>query len=497
MKALSLLLCAGLLLPAASPTAEAQSIRIIGGESKLKEVSLDWLLDDDIFAMTPDDLEKKAGSKHFVWQDKERTRARFNPDKYKFQLKGKDMGEVLVNFKNGKVSSAMISVANKGDDEEIITQTRFTAAVKNVRELLGAASGVKEEKRRKEELLSPQSDGGVWRGKKALYIGEWLFLPKKKEPIDDYYYWEIPAHGEFVRIRIMPPQVQLGVQLSKIRTTVTRPQLMTKVKRDGEKVIIEDIAMVDQGSKGYCAVASFERVLRLYGADVDMHDLANVAETYGGTEPGKMKLAIQRMSQKLNLKVREILFLRQKQLEILFKNYNIVARKEGKDEVDLTILKRHGHLDWEQVDPETLKKFRCGGQEFQKFRKDLTDSISRGVPVLWALQLGLFWEDRIEESYEANRYAVNQDKDGDDEEDDGISRKFEEDRKKKLEELRKKGERPPAYMMGGHMRLIVGYDTRYGVLYYTDSWGPGHELKKMPMDEAWAATLALWALEPN
>jgi hypothetical protein len=494
MIALRLLLCAGLLLPAVSPTAEAQTIRIRLHEEK-KDVALDWLLDDDIFAMSADDLEKKAGSGHFVWQDKERSRARFNPDKFNFQLKGKDIGEVLVNFKGDKISSAMISVANKGDDEEIITHTRFTAAVKNVRELLGAASGVKEEKRRKEELLSPQSDGAVWRCKKALYIGEWLFLPIKKEPIDDYYYWEIPAHGEFVRIRIMPPQVQLGVQLSKIRTTVTRPQLVAKVKRDDEKVIIDGLAMVDQGSKGYCAVASFERVLRLYGADVDMHDLANVAETYGGTEPGKMKLAIQRMSQKLKLKVTEILFLRQKQLEILFKNYNILAKKEGKDEVDLTLLKQRGYINWKQVDPETLKKFRCSGKEFLKFKQDVAASIAKGVPLMWALQLGMYWEDRLDESFEANRYAKNKDT-GED------SRKAEEeaaeeaaDEKKEYEELKKKGERPP--FGGGHMRLIVGYSAKYGTIYYTDSWGPGHELKSMPIDQAWATTLALWALEPN
>lgn len=494
MKLLSLLLCAGFVLPAAAPHATAQTIRI-GGSSDKKDVSLDWLVDDDIFAMTPDDLEKKAGARHFVWQDKERTRARFNPDKYDFQLKGDDVGEVLVNFKDGKVASAAISVMNKGDEDDIISQGDFNTAVKKVRDTLGGASGVKEEARRKEELLSANSDGAVWRGKKALYIGEWLFLKEKREEVDGWI-WTIKAHGEFVRIRIMPPQVQLGVQLSRIRTTVSRPVLASRVKREGNtKAIIEGIPMVDQGSKGYCAVASFERVLRHYGADVDMHDLANAAETYGGTNPQKMKTAIQRMAQRLSLRTREIVFLKQKQYEILFKNYNIAARKEGTDTVDMDDLK-NGYIDWKQVDPATLRKFRAAGPEFLAFKKAVADNINKGIPIMWALQLGMFWEDKIEESYEANRYAVNKDKGGDDDEDD-ISRKFAEDRKKEIEEMRSKGKRPPAYMMGGHMRLIVGYDGRYGRVYYTDSWGPGHELKSMPIDEAWAVTLALWALEPN
>src|SRR6478736_2341154 len=113
MKALYLLLCAGLLLPAVSPVAEAQTIRIIGSRDK-KDVNLDWLLDEDLFAMSPDDFEKKAGTGFFVWQDKERTRARFNPDKFDYKLKDTDVGEVLINFKGGKVSSAAVSVLNKG-----------------------------------------------------------------------------------------------------------------------------------------------------------------------------------------------------------------------------------------------------------------------------------------------------------------------------------------------------------------------------------------------
>jgi hypothetical protein len=497
MKALHLLLCAGLLMPAVSPKADAQTIRINLNREK-KEVSLDWLLDEEnLFALAPDDFEKKAGSRHFVWQDKERTRARFNPDKFKYKLKDKDVGEILVNFKDGKVVSVAISVLNKGDENSIITQSEFTQAVANVRAVLGGASGVKEEARRKEELLSPKSAGAVWRGKKALYIGEWLFLPEKIENIDGWS-WKIKAHGEFVRIRLMPPQVQLGVQLAKVRTTMTRPLLAARVKREGNtKAIIEGIPMVDQGSKGYCAVASFERVLRHYGADVDMHDLANVAETYGGTDPQKMKTAILRMAQKLSLKAREILFLKQKQYEILFKNYNVTAKKDGKTEVDLDQLKEWGYVDWSSVDPVTLKTFRCTNQDYIKFKQEVVSSVSKGIPILWALQLGMYWEERLDESFEANRYAINKDSSDESKEAEEEAKEDAEERKKEFEELRKKNPRPPEHMIGGHMRLIVGYDTKYSLIYYTDSWGPGHELKSMPIDQAWATTLALWALEPN
>ena len=496
MKALHLLLCAGFLAPVVTPSAEAQTIRINMRHEK-KDVALDWLVDDELFSMTPDDFEKKAGTNHFVWQDKERTRARFNPDKFQYKVKDKDVGEVLVNFKGGKIASATISVLNKGDEDEIITQSMFSTGVSNVKALLSAASGVKEEARRKEELLSPKSEGAVWRSKKALYIGEWLFLPQKREEIDGWI-WTIKAHGEFVRIRIMPPQLQLGVQLSKVRTTQTRPLLQAKVKRDTSNgdVIIQGIPMVDQGSKGYCAVASFERVLRHYGADVDMHDLANVAETYGGTNPQKMKTAILRMAQKLSLKTREILFLKQKQFEILFKNYNAFAKKQGKSELDLREVAQ-GYIDWKEVDPQTLKDFRKTTPEFAIFKRELVANIDKGIPILWALELGMYWEDRIDESFEANRYAVNKDTSDESKKDEKEAKEEAEDKKKEFEEMKKKNQRPPAYMMGGHMRLIVGYNAKYQTIFYTDSWGPGHELKSMPLDQAWATTLAMWSLEPN
>jgi hypothetical protein len=274
--------------------------------------------------------------------------------------------------------------------------------------------------------------------------------------------------------------------------------LATKVKREANtKAIIEGVPMVDQGSKGYCAVASFERVLRHYGADVDMHDLANVAETYGGTNPQKMKTAIVRMAQKLNLRTREILFLKQKQFEVLFKNYNAIAKKEGKDQVDLGVLKDYGYIDWKEVDPETLKKFRATNPEYMKFKQEVVANVSKGIPMMWALQLGMYWEDRIEESYEANRYAVNKDASDESKKDEEEAKEEAEEKKKEFEELKKKNQRPPTYMLGGHMRLIVGYDTKAGLIYFTDSWGPGHELKSMPIDQAWATTLALWALEPQ
>ncbi|MEQ1748666.1 MAG: hypothetical protein ABL974_04550 [Prosthecobacter sp.] len=45
--------------------------------------------------------------------------------------------------------------------------------------------------------------------------------------------------------------------------------------------------MVDQGPKGYCAVATAERVFTYYDIPVDQHEMAQEADTGsgGGTSP--------------------------------------------------------------------------------------------------------------------------------------------------------------------------------------------------------------------
>ena len=44
--------------------------------------------------------------------------------------------------------------------------------------------------------------------------------------------------------------------------------------------------------------------------------------------------------------------------------------------------------------------------------------------------------------------------------------------------------------VGGHMRLIIGYNSIANEVLYSDSWGLGHEEKRMSLDDAWTMTNA-------
>ena len=60
-------------------------------------------------------------------------------------------------------------------------------------------------------------------------------------------------------------------------------------------------------------------------------------------------------------------------------------------------------------------------------------------------------------------------------------------------------EAPPLHVRGafGHVRLIVGQNTKTDEILYSDTWGPGHECKRMPTSDAWAMTVSLHVLKPR
>jgi hypothetical protein len=60
-------------------------------------------------------------------------------------------------------------------------------------------------------------------------------------------------------------------------------------------------------------------------------------------------------------------------------------------------------------------------------------------------------------------------------------------------------ETPPLQQKGafGHIRMVVGYNDKTGEILFSDSWGPGHELKRVPLDTAWAMTKGLFVLKPR
>lgn len=89
--------------------------------------------------------------------------------------------------------------------------------------------------------------------------------------------------GEYVSLRILPSASADAGGKSRLADQVIRERAASRVeRRPNGDVVITDIPMVDQGPKGYCVPATWERVMRWMGVPADMYVLAMAGNTGAG-----------------------------------------------------------------------------------------------------------------------------------------------------------------------------------------------------------------------
>jgi hypothetical protein len=89
--------------------------------------------------------------------------------------------------------------------------------------------------------------------------------------------------NEYVTLRILPTFSFDDADADRKAFASAKATLSQRVKhKENGDVIITDLPMVDQGRKGYCVPATFERVLRYYGLSEDMNILAMAGQTGAG-----------------------------------------------------------------------------------------------------------------------------------------------------------------------------------------------------------------------
>ncbi len=94
--------------------------------------------------------------------------------------------------------------------------------------------------------------------------------------------------GNLLALRVLPAVETSPVRISDDQLRQRQRERITR--RDNGDVVLDRIPMVDQGPKGYCVPATFERVLRYAGIPSDLYDLAALGGTThgGGTHVGTM-----------------------------------------------------------------------------------------------------------------------------------------------------------------------------------------------------------------
>ncbi|MCQ2391033.1 MAG: cysteine peptidase family C39 domain-containing protein [Kiritimatiellae bacterium] len=287
------------------------------------------------------------------------------------------------------------------------------------------------EKARKKDIAST-----VKRMKDELDSAKFI-RPKRKTPIDRYTY-----------LVYIDPDSQDEVTYEE-----------TGAKVYPGDVFISGIPMIDQGQRPYCAVASAARVLATYGIDMSMEEMAYLANTtMEGTSDTKLKTALQEVIGPYGLTTHTIAPLSPniswKNLNNYLDSYNKTADLLGYQGLDVDYCQKVPRL-WkrlaEDLDFSVLQLTLLSNDIVcESFRHNVIEQVEARNPLLWGIFVGMA-----------------------------------------PEEYPRRGLAWVDPRHGTHMRLIIGYNEIRDEILYSDSWGDGHELKRMSSADALAITTGL------
>ncbi|GAA5496317.1 hypothetical protein Rhal01_02500 [Rubritalea halochordaticola] len=378
-----------------------------------------------------------------------------------------DSGEVIVisSPQSEKISAISISYYNKGDNGTI-TSSNFEQLREKVVDQVNTLTGSRPEDRSGRGTVKMKKT--FWRYNDTAFQLESSTNSSTNQP-------------EFLRLRVA------SLKSSREGTSTARRSSLKSnvVKAKNGDVFINNIPMVDQGQKGYCACASTARIYQYYGLKTDQHEIAQLANSSanGGTSPSEMVRSLKRVTGKLNAR-----------LHVLYEYPNGLTSGPTQEEFESGKIRGSAYRDWERAmkdfvddandyqrlakkkgtkslkgdydrfdddqyvhkdairrfaDPATYREMMMNKPEYDRFVDKVIEHIDEGLPVAWALQLGMFPEK----------------------------------------------DNPQAF--GGHMRLIIGYNKSKKQLIFSDSWGQGHEKKYMDFGNAFSMTDCILIMPPT
>jgi hypothetical protein len=362
-----------------------------------------------------------------------------------------------------RLSEIQVSIYNRGDSGNL-SKKQFDHLVDRAKGAIDSITGAKPVERGTDYGSAVSSSGLVWATSKSRYLLEWSDTPADSGRATAY-------RAEFVRLRITPQGEQPKTFLEQQRVqsslaagasqpkTVHAADLPRRLVRESDGgEVLPNIPMVDQGRKGYCVTAATERILRYYGVQVDQNELAQIADADAvrGTNSDVMLDALKRLASRFRIQVTTKYQITYSDFVREINDYNRVARSATKVVGPPLVQLPNGSKPYSEIRREMQgellmeAKTKLNPSYMTTFERNVKATIERGVPLLWAVQLGLLPEEKLN---------------------------------------------PQAH--GGHMRLIIGFNPKTHEIYYSDTWGLGHELKKMPLTQAWTITDGLYALEPS
>ncbi len=429
---------------------------------------LGFFMATESWAKTPDSFIMENRPYGFRFLNAERTTA-FSPEKGKMTFGKFYVYETRVYWKGPSIRRVEVSIYNKGDANTPISKEKFEASVRDISDFLTQTFGQPEHEPDSKPAPKKVAKRLTWKRKTPLLQLEWAYVEPHTDKDSGF---RIPYAPEYISVVMVPrsghaaaDNASLTGRSILVKAKNSRQLKENIVKNSKGDVVIENIPMVDQGQKGYCAAATAERILRYYGLDIDQHQVAQLAETSarGGTSIEGITEAITAIGKSFSLDQKNLIAatkgksFQDSQVFKDLKDYNAAAKRAKKTEIDWEQYTQNHMVDvsaiWNAMDPEILMQSRSRRtQDFTRFQTNIRSYVDAGIPLLWSCLVGMY------------------------------------------PEVPDIGAGGKAF---GHIRLIIGYNTKTHEILYSDSWGANHALKRMPDKQAWAMTKGLLVLKPR
>ncbi len=399
--------------------------------------------DQQLFRSTALSFARDHGkTARFTWTSKNKTSLRAVGEGMRF--KGLPVVEVLVRFRHGRLSSVALSLYNRGD-REMLPEDEFDALVEKAAAVLTELTG--EDPKSRRSTGATDKDSFLWVRHGVLFR---LDYKDGKVRVDGRRRYR----SEYVRLSVLPFNEDRGLSnLDIVKDAVGKRELRGRVVTTRqEDMLIRGVPMVDQGRKGYCACAATARILQYFGRRVDQHEIAQIANTGKlGTSPQELLEALKRIRGKFRISVKTETMLDVDDVRRIVRDYNRLARRADKAAIKLP---RRGPIQLNRtfaaMDLELLQAARMKRSSVvSDFEEAIRENIEDGLPLAWSVILGLVEERNLPQA------------------------------------------------SGGHMRLIIGYNAKTKEVVYTDSWGRGHEQKRMSLGQAMTITTGLFVIKPR
>ena len=316
------------------------------------------------YSVTPDQLDKMfveenmKKNPYFTWLTKNRTRALFQRKPFSnvtvdLTLFGGEVpiNEAIIDFKDGKFLGITVSIFNRGDGGEISADD-FKKRLATTGRVIGEQLAIRPSRKKANPAQGMLTEGWMWISARGMAVLE-------HNP-------EAPNNVEFLRLRLARRDAQgayAAAMKSRAGASVSLSDLPKFVERDSEgNVYVKDLPMVDQGQKGYCVVASTQRLFEYYGIACDQHQLAQIANA--DPERGTSILSI----------IEEL-----GAIDHRFKTRFEAIAVAAASKPGLYELKDKRHVG-DMVDE-------------RDFQRTIRKSIDDGIPLLWSLELGKYEEE--------------------------------------------------------------------------------------------------------